>query len=45
VVRPIIDAELRKFPLISIPRLRIPEEPEKARLRSAVALVMDGRSL
>ena len=45
VVRPIIEAELRKFPLISIPRLRIAEEPEKARLRSAVALVMNGRSL
>jgi predicted NBD/HSP70 family sugar kinase len=45
VVFPIVDAELRKFPLISVPRLRIAEEPEKARLRSAVALVMDGRSL
>jgi predicted NBD/HSP70 family sugar kinase len=44
-VFPIIDAELRKFRLISIPRLRIANEPEKARLRSAVALVMDGRSL
>jgi predicted NBD/HSP70 family sugar kinase len=45
VVHPIIDAELRKFPLISLPRIRIPNEPEKARLRSAVALVMNGRSL
>ena len=45
VAHPIIEAELRKFPLISIPRLRIAEEPEKARLRSAVALVMDARSL
>jgi predicted NBD/HSP70 family sugar kinase len=45
VVFPIIDAELRKFPLISIPRLRIADEPEKARLRSAVALVMNGRSI
>ena len=45
VVHPIIEAELRKFPLISVPRLRIAEEPEKARLRSAVALVMAGRSL
>jgi hypothetical protein len=44
-VFPIIDSELRKFPLISIPNLRIATEPEKARLRSAVALVMNGRSL
>ena len=45
VVHPIIEAELRRFPLISTPRLRIAKEPEKARLRSAVALVMDRRSL
>lgn len=45
IVFPIIDSELRKFPLISIPRLRIANEPEKARLRSAVALVMSGKSL
>ena len=45
VVHPIVESELRKFPLIGIPRLRIAEDPERARLRSAVALVMDGRSL
>lgn len=42
---PIIDAELRKFPLIGIPRIRITTEPDKARLRSAVAVVMTGRAL
>jgi predicted NBD/HSP70 family sugar kinase len=45
VVFPVVDAELRKFPLISVPKLRIADEPEKARLRSAVALVMNGRLL
>jgi predicted NBD/HSP70 family sugar kinase len=45
VVFPIIDAELRRFPVISIPRLRTANDPDKARLRSAVALVMSERSL
>jgi len=36
----IIAAEMQKFPLISIPTLRMPTDPDKARLRSAVALVM-----
>ena len=43
-VLPLIDAQLRRFPLISIPKLRVTDEPEKARLRSAVALVMNGKS-
>jgi predicted NBD/HSP70 family sugar kinase len=45
VVQPIIDTQLRNFPLISIPRLRVADEPEKARLRSAVALVMSEKTL
>jgi hypothetical protein len=36
----VIKLEMQKFPLVSIPALRVPTEPEKARLRSAVALVM-----
>ena len=42
---PIIDAELRKFPLTAIPRLRMASEPDTARLRSAVALVMSEKLL
>lgn len=42
---PIIDDELRKFPLIDVPAIRIPSEPETARLRSAVALVMAQRTI
>jgi predicted NBD/HSP70 family sugar kinase len=45
IVSPIIDAQLRKFPLISIPKIRVTDEPEKARLRSAVALVMSEKAL
>lgn len=45
IVSPIIDAQLRKFPLISIPQIRVTDEPEKARLRSAVALVMSEKAL
>lgn len=36
----VIKAEMQRFPLISIPALRVPTAPDKARLRSAVALVM-----
>jgi predicted NBD/HSP70 family sugar kinase len=42
---PIIDAELRKFPLKAVPRLRMASEPDTARLRSAVALVMSEKLL
>ncbi len=42
---PIIDSELRRFLVISVPRLRTANDPDKARLRSAVALVMNERSL
>ncbi|KAA6461183.1 ROK family transcriptional regulator [Acidobacteria bacterium AB60] len=36
----LIEAEMRRFPLISVPALRMPTDPDTARLRSAVALVM-----
>jgi predicted NBD/HSP70 family sugar kinase len=36
----VIKTELQRFPLIGIPTLRVPTDPDKARLRSAVALVM-----
>lgn len=36
----VINEEVRRFPLVSIPKIRVPTCPEKARLRSAVALVM-----
>lgn len=42
---PIIEAELRKFPLTAIPKLRMASEPDTARLRSAVALVMSEKLL
>lgn len=42
---PWIDAELRRFPLIGFPRVRITQEPDLARLRSAVALVMAQKTL
>jgi predicted NBD/HSP70 family sugar kinase len=45
IVSPIIEDQLRKFPLISIPKIRVTDEPEKARLRSAVALVMSEKAL
>jgi predicted NBD/HSP70 family sugar kinase len=43
-VLPIVYAQLRRYPLISIPKLRITDEPEKVRLRSAAALVMSAKS-
>jgi predicted NBD/HSP70 family sugar kinase len=36
----VINAELQRFPLIEVPTIRVPTDPEKARLRSAVAIVM-----
>jgi predicted NBD/HSP70 family sugar kinase len=42
---PIVEAELRKFPLTAIPTLRMASEPDIARLRSAVALVMSEKLL
>ncbi len=40
IAGPLIDAEMRSHPLASVPRLRPTHEGNKARLRSAVALVM-----
>ena len=42
---PVIEAEMRKFPLVRAPKLRPAQEGEKARLRSAVALIMSGKLL
>lgn len=42
---PIINAELRKFPLTAFPKLRRATEPDTARLRSAVALVMAQKAI
>jgi predicted NBD/HSP70 family sugar kinase len=42
---PLINTELHAFPLIGFPRIRTTREPDKARLRSAVALVMAGKSV
>ena len=42
---PVIEAEMRKFPLVRVPKLRPAQEGEKARLRSAVALIMSGKLL
>jgi predicted NBD/HSP70 family sugar kinase len=42
---PLIEAEMRRNPLASAPRLRPAQEGSNARLRSAVALVMDENSL
>ena len=42
---PAIEAEMRRFPLVRAPRLRPAQEGEKARLRSAVALIMSGKLL
>jgi len=40
IAGPLIEAEMRKYPLINAPRLRPAQDGNKARLRSAVALVM-----
>ena len=42
---PIISAELGKYPLKVLPRLRMATEPDTARLRSGVALIMSERLL
>jgi predicted NBD/HSP70 family sugar kinase len=41
LVGPLIEAEMRRRPLVKVPRLRPAHEGNKARLRSAVALVMN----
>jgi len=42
---PLVEAEMRRNPLARVPRLRPAHEGGKARLRSAVALVMNENSL
>jgi len=42
---PLIEAAMRRFPLIRVPKLRPALEGDKARLRSAVALIMSGKRL
>jgi len=45
LVGPQVEAELRRYPLARVPRIRPAHEGSKARLRSAVALVMNENSL
>jgi predicted NBD/HSP70 family sugar kinase len=42
---PAIEGEMRRYPLVRTPRLRPSQEGSKARLRSAVALVMNANQL
>jgi phospholipase C len=42
---PLVEAEMRRNPLVRIPRIRTAHEGKKARLRSAVALVMNENPL
>jgi len=42
---PIIDAEMRRNPLVGVPTLRPAHEGNKARLSSAVALIMNEKLL
>ena len=42
---PTIEAEMRRYPLVRIPKLRPAQEGNRARLRSAVALVMSANQL
>lgn len=42
---PLIEAEMVRYPLVRIPRLRPAYEGNKARLRSAAALIMSGKLL
>jgi hypothetical protein len=45
LIGPQVEAEMRRNPLARVPRLRPAHEGSKARLRSAVALVMNENSL
>lgn len=40
---PLIEEGLRAFPVIGMPKIRVPNEPERARLRGAVALIINER--
>ena len=41
LVGPLVEAEMRRNPLVRVPKLRPAQEGNKARLRSAIALVMN----
>jgi predicted NBD/HSP70 family sugar kinase len=45
LVGPLIEAEMHRIPLVRVPRIRPAHEGNKARLRSAVALVMHENQL
>lgn len=45
LAEPLIDAEMRRSPLLRIPKLRPAHEGNTARLRSAVALIMSAKLL
>jgi len=45
VALPLIEAEMCRFPLVRIPKLRAAHEGSQARLSSAVALIMNGKLL
>jgi len=40
---PLIEEGLRGFPVIGVPNIRVPNEPGRARLRGAVALIINER--
>ncbi len=40
---PLIEEGLGAFPVIGVPKIRVPNEPERARLRGAVALIINER--
>jgi hypothetical protein len=40
---PLIEEGLGAFPVIGVPKIRVPHEPERARLRGAVALIINER--
>jgi len=40
---PLIEEGLRGFPVIGFPKIRVPNEPARARLRGAVALIINER--
>lgn len=40
---PLIEEGLRGFPVIGVPKIRVPHEPVRARLRGAVALIINER--
>jgi predicted NBD/HSP70 family sugar kinase len=43
IALPLIEEGLRGFPVIRVPKIRVPKEPARARLRGAVALIINER--